>query len=194
MGLDLREQLMQAVPDLAHQGVFFGDGRLPPEYNTLTIPETLDKFCADLLPRSPLIDPLGSQFRLVKGNFAKLVDLKHKLGRDEYKASRIIRDIEDGRFDKQDYCDMDESRIRTLFWLPSVICDPDAIYRNGHKIVAGDRVYARVYKKMGSRIKLVFTMDVKTKKEQFMVPVTSFLTDPETAVKCVKGLPLYQKH
>ena len=71
---------------------------------------------------------------------------------------------------------------------------PDAIYRNGHKIIAGDEVYVRVYDKLGSRVKLLFTMDIrKNGKVIRTVPVTSFLTDPDTVINFITGQPLYRK-
>jgi len=103
------------------------------------------------------------------------------------KASKIIEAIKNGTFDGTAYkCETD--RIKTLFWIPDVLSDPDAVYKNAHKIVQGDEVYVKVYDKMGSKIKLVFTDYIKGLKQN--VVVTSFLTDPQTACEYVKGEPL----
>ena len=97
-------------------------------------------------------------------------------------------------FDVGNYEPHRDDRLRTLFWLPEVLTDPDAIYPNAHKIVAGDQVYVRVYDKMGSTVKLAFTKDV-TKRGVVIqtVLITSFLTDPKTAMSYVRGQPIYQR-
>jgi hypothetical protein len=106
------------------------------------------------------------------------------------KASRVIEEIESGNFEASQY-KWEIDRIRTLFWMPDVLADPDAVYKNAHKIVEGDEVYVKVYDKMGARVKLVFTDYIKPIKQT--VIVTSFLTDPETAWKYVRGEPLYAR-
>jgi len=60
-----------------------------------------------------------------------------------------------------------------------VLRDPDAIYPNAHKIVAGDEVYVRVYDKMGSNVKLAFAQDIKKHSKLIStVVITSFSADP----------------
>ena len=196
MGLDLRQQLAEHFPRLEHQLAFYARGAKHPPYNHASVADTLARFCAEILPMSPLEDPRKKRVSIVKGNFPKLVDLEHKtLKKKDFPAFQIIECIENGSFDPDHYEIPDLSRIRTLFWLPEVIQDPDAIYKNGHKIIAGDEVYVGVYDKDGSKVKLLFTMDKYDKKGKYIrtVPVTSFLTDPEMVINFVSGQPLYQR-
>jgi len=195
MTLDLREQLAAAFPQVEHQLVFYARGAKHPPYNEMSVPDTLIRFCQDILPLSPLVDPLNRRVSIVKGNFPKLVDLEHgTLRKEDFRASEMIKCIENRTFDPHHYQIPDSSRMKTLFWLPDVITDPDAIYRNGHKIIAGDEVYVRVYDKMGSKVKLLFTMGVKQKGRLIRtVPVTSFLTDPEMVINFITGQPLYRR-
>jgi hypothetical protein len=85
--------------------------------------------------------------------------------------------------------------LRTLFWLPELLCDPDAIYKNAHRMVDGDEIYIRIYDKMGSTVKLAFTKDIKNNHGRVIrtVAITSFLTDPKSVVSCVRGDPLYKR-
>ena len=191
----LREQLAAAVPEHEHKPLFYAIGSNHPPYNIHSVSETLGRFCAEVLPECPLADPRRKQISVVKTNFPKLAGLEHLvLEKDKLSASDIIKSIENGTFDLGDYDATRDDRLRTIFWIPQVVRDPDAIYRNAHKIVAGHEVYVRVYDKMGSKVKLVFTMDIeKSKKLIRTVPITSFLTDPETAISYVKGEPLYRR-
>jgi hypothetical protein len=191
----LREQLAAALPEHGHKLLFYANGSKHPPYNDLPVPETLVQFCSELLPECPLTDPRGKRISIVKPNFPKLAGLEHLvLGKDELSASDIIRSIEDGLFDLGNYDTTRDDRLRTLFWIPEVMRDPDAIYQNAHKIVVGHEVYVRVYDKMGSKVKLVFTMDIVERKRLIRtVPITSFLTDPATAISYVKGEPLYRR-
>ena len=153
------------------------------------------KFCSAHVAQSPFLDPRGKAIAVVRKNFPKLAGLKHlTLSKEELSASAIVSAIENGCCDLKDYYQGREDRIRTIFWIPEVLREPDAIYRNAHKIVAGDEVYVRVYDKMGSKVKLVFTMDVQ-KGGQIIrtVPITSFLTDPATAASYVRGEPVFRR-
>jgi hypothetical protein len=195
MALDLREQLAAAFPQVEHQLSFYEKGSKHPPYNELDCCGTLEKFCAEFLPLSPFTDPRGKQVKIVKNNFPKLVDLEHKtLTREDFSAAQILKCIENKSFDLDHYMPMESARMRTLFWIPEVLCDPDAIYKNGHKIIAGDEVYVRVYDKMGSKVKLIFTMDIKDNGRLIRtVPVTSFMTDPAMVISFVSGQPLYRR-
>lgn len=191
----LREQLAAALPEHEHKLLFYAKGNKHPPYNTLSVAQTLAAFCSDFLPQCPLIDPRGKRISVVKTNFPKLAGLEHLvLSKDELPASDIIRSIEDGAFDLRDYDTTRNDRLRTIFWIPEVLRDPDAIYPNAHKIVVGHEIYVRVYDKMGSKVKLVFTMDIMAGKRIIRtVPITSFLTDPTNAISCIKGEPLYRR-
>ena len=195
MTLDLRQQLAAAFPQAEHQLAFYARGAKHPPYNEKSVADTLAQFCQEVLPLSPLLDPREKQVSIVKGNFPKLIDLEHRtLTRGDLSAIEIIRSIEDGTFEPEHYQISDSSRMKTLFWLPDVVRDPDAIYKNGHKIIAGDEVYVRIYDKLGSRAKLLFTMDIQRKGKIIRsVPVTSFLTDSEMVMKFIAGQPLYRR-
>lgn len=194
---DFKEALAAIAPTLglADKSVFYGKGSKHPGYNELGIPESLEKFCADILPASPFIDPRGKPISIIKTNFPKLAGLQHAtLPKEEFCASEIIQCIEARTFQLGDYDPGRDDRCRTLFWLPDLLCNPDAIYKNAHKIVAGHEVYVKVYDKMGSTVKLAFTLDLqKDGKVIRTVPVTSFLTDAATACSYVNGNPRYRR-
>jgi len=192
---DLREQLARDYPQVEHQLAFYAQGSRHPPYNNKPVADTLSQFCAEFLPRCPLTDPRRKQISVIKTNFVKLIGLKHKsLNKDDFPASEIIKCIEEGTFELTEYTIEDCSRMNTLFWLPELVSDPDAIYRNGHKLIAGDEVYMRVYDKMGSRVKLLFTKDIKKGGAILKtVPITSFLTSSEEVINFVTGQPLYRR-
>lgn len=192
---NFREALAGAFPDQEHKLLFYQNGSKHPPYNELTVAETLKRFCDEIVSAPPLRDPRGKVISIMKTHFPKLAGLKHKtLSKEDLNASGIISAIEDGSFDIGDYDPARDDRFRSLFWIPEVLLDPDAIYKNAHKIVVGDEVYVRVYDKMGSKIKLVFTLDVKQRGKIIRtVPTTSFLSDPATAVEYVRGEPLYRR-
>jgi hypothetical protein len=192
---DFREQLAKAVGQ-EHKLLFYGKGRRHPPYSTLAVPDSLAKFTQDVAPASPFTDPRGKRISIVKNNFPKLSGLEHlTLSKKQFSASDIVKAIEDGTINLVDYDPTRDDRSRTLFWVPEVLQDPDAIYSNRHKIVVGNEVYVCVYDKMGSTIKLVFTLDIKGPKGTIIrtVPTTSFLTDPVTAISYVHGEPLYRR-
>lgn len=193
MGSDFADKLLSALVDGDHRQVFHARGCSCPSFNWLGVKETLDKFCSDFLPLCPLVDPRGKKILILKSHFPKLVDLEHAtLDRKEFPASLIVKCIENGSFNPDHYKQSRLERMRTLFWIPDIIRDPDAIYPNGHKVVAGDEIYVKVYDKKTSRVKLVFTMDIRQKgKVISTVPVTSFLARSSRARQMVKGDPLY---
>lgn len=182
---DFRTKLVQATGE-GHKLLFYAPGCRRPDYNALIVADSLTKFCNDVLPLSPLKTPLRT-IKIVKTNFPKLAGLEHKsLSKKQFCASDIIKEIEDGSFDMGNYNPDRDDRLRTLFWLPELLCDPDAIYLNAHKIVAGDHVFVRVYNKMGSTVKVAFTLDLKKRGKLIStVVVTSFLTNPGDAISFV---------
>ena len=191
----LREQLAAALPEHQHKLLFYKSGNTRPPYNNLSVRDSLRRFCEEVLPQCPINAPRNKIIKIVKRNFPKLAGLEHlTLTREELTASEIVKSIEDGTFDLGQYREDRDDRLRTLFWIPEVLSDPDAVYPNAHRIVAGNEVYVRVYNKMGSRVKLVFTMDITRGGRVIRtVPVTSFLTDSATAMSYVAGAPFYQK-
>jgi hypothetical protein len=195
MGSDFADKLLDALVEGDHTQIFHARGCACPGVNRLSVQETFQKFCSEFLPLCPLVDPRGKEIRILKSHFPKLVDLEHAtLDREDFPASQIVQCIENGSFNPDHYKKGREERIQMLFWIPDVVRDPDAIYLNGHKVVAGDEIYVKVYDKKGSKVKLVFTMDIRKKgKIISTVPVTSFLTNSDRALQMVKGEPLYIK-
>lgn len=181
MVADLKNQLANIYP-------FYGCGRKPQPYNDLSVEETYQKFKSDFLSLCPLTDKLNRVVKIDAINFRKLLNLKHKTLGAAARAHMVIKELENGTFDKDNY-DWANDRIRTLFWVPEVITDPDAIYENNHKVVKADEVYICVYDKGGSKVKLAFTSTFAGKVEI----VSTYLTDAKTAMRCIKGKPLYQK-
>jgi hypothetical protein len=177
-----------------HTTLFQAKGCSCPSFNGLSVTDTLAKFCSELLPQCPIIDPRGKAITILKSNFPKLISLEHlTLPRKQLTASQIVASIENGTFDLAQYRPQEIDRIQTLFWIPQVLSGPDAIYRNGHKVVGGDEIYVRVYDKKRPQVKLVFTMEIMGSGGQLIktVPVTSFLTSRNRALRMVKDLPLY---
>jgi len=190
---ELPETPTAAVDD--NSKLFQAKGCACPRFNELGVSKTLAKFTSEFLPKCPIVDPRGKTITILKSNFPKLISLEHlTLKRDEFSASKIVQSIEDGTFDPKDYKPQELDRMQTLFWIPEVLSDPDAIYSNGHNVVAGDEIYVRVYDKRKPQVKLVFTLDIKRKSDGSMiktVPVTSFLASRNRAIKMIKGAPLY---
>jgi hypothetical protein len=192
MGGDLREQLAAIRPEVAHQMIFYAKGAKHPPYSELTVQETFAKFKEEFLPKCPLEDPLGRDIRITALNFRKLLNLKHRELGELARAWKIVEELETGQFNISNY-DLPDDRIRTLFWLPEVITDPDAIYKNNHCSVEADEVFVRVYDKSGSRVKLAFTAKFGKKPVVRVEIVTSYLTTAETALKCLHGQPIYTR-
>lgn len=190
MGANLKTKI---ATQLAIAYPFFGQGRNHPPYNMLSVEETYAKFKAEFLPLCPLTDRLGRSIKIEATNFRKLLNLKHKILGPQARAWQIIEELEKGTFDIANYEPLAEDRIRTLFWVPEVIMDPDAIYKNNHKVVKADEVFVCVYDKPGSKVKLVFTSTFGTGAGKRVEIVTSYLTDAKTAMYCAKGQPLHQK-
>jgi hypothetical protein len=193
MGVDLRSQLADAYPEHNHKLLFYALGRTRPDYNDLSVQDTFAKFKTDFLPLCPLTDKLGRKIQIAKVNFRKLINLKHKALGDDARARKIIEELETRAFDLANYEAIEQDRIRTLFWVPEVIEDPDAIYKNNHRVVKADEVFVCVYDKPGSRVKLAFTSTFGSGDNKRIEIVTSYLTDAKTAMYCAKGKPLYEK-
>jgi hypothetical protein len=193
MVVDLRNQLAEAFPEHNHLLLFHAPGRTRPEYNDLSVQDTFAQFKTDFLPLCPLTDKLGRTIKIATINFRKLINLKHRALGNNARAWQIIKELETGIFDPAHYEAIEEDRIRTLFWVPEVIEDPDAIYKNNHKVVKADEVFVCVYDKPGSKVKLAFTSTFGSGGNKRIEIVTSYLTDAKTAMYCAKGKPLYQK-
>jgi hypothetical protein len=193
MGLDFRQHLGAALPEFDHKLIFNARGRKHPPINHLDVVQTFAKFKAEFLPLCPLEDPLGRDIKIESVNFRKLLNLKHRKLGDKARAWKIIEELEQGTFDIANYT-LPEDRIRHLFWIPEVITDPDAIYKNSHSVVKADEVFVCVYDKLGSKVKLAFTSTFVMKPTRRVEIVTSYLTDAKTAMKCVEGHPIYLRN
>jgi hypothetical protein len=181
MSRSLQDQLATAYP-------FYRQGRKHPPHNTLSVEDTFKKFKTEFLPLCPLTDKLNRTIKIEKISFRKLINLKHKILGKDARAWMIIQELETGVFNSTNY-EWQDDRIRTLFWVPEVITDPDAIYKNNHKVIQAEEVFVCVYDKEGSRIKLAFTSSFDGRIEI----VSTYLTDAKTAMKYVQGKPLYIK-
>jgi hypothetical protein len=190
MGTQLKTQL---ATQLAAAYPFFGPGRKRPDYNMLSVEDTYAKFKAEFLPLCPLTDKLGRTIKVEATNFRKLINLKHTILGPSARAWQIIEELEKGTFSPTNYEPVEADRIRTLFWIPEVLAEPDAIYKNNHKVVKADEVFVCVYDKPGSKVKLVFTSTFGEGNNKRVEIVTSYLTDSKTAMYCAKGQPLYRK-
>lgn len=191
MAGSLRDALRAALPDEDPRKIFYALGRRHPPYNDLGILDTFNKFKAEFLPLCPIKDRLDRMIRIVDTNFRKLANLKHLTLGAAARAYRITEELENGTFDASHYAPLEPDRLRTLFWIPDVLKDPDAIFKNNHGVVKADEVFVYVYDKGGSRIKLVFTSTFGPKVNPRVEIVTSYLTDERTAMSCAKGKPLY---
>jgi hypothetical protein len=164
-----------------------------PPNNYQTIPETLQRFKSEFLPLSPLVDPRGRRILIRATNFPKFQNLKPKDVRRPKRAHTILDEIGDGSFRLEEY-DFEEERLRSLFWIPDVICRPDAIYKKkGFGVVEAEEVYVKVYRKqnVGSPVKVVFTHRVKGGQQRDWVVISSYFTSRATAKLYTEGEPLW---
>jgi len=128
---DFRKQLSVVLPEMAaaayersnHLAVLDAEGSLHPEPNYLDISLTFQKFKAEFLPLSPLIDPRGRQILIRRTNFPKFLNLRHKDENQQKRAHTILDEIEAGTFIEADYL-FEKERLRSLFWIPDVIRNP----------------------------------------------------------------------
>ena len=179
-----------------HLAVLDADGSLHPEPNYLDITRTLQKFKAEFLPLSPLIDPRGRQILIRRTNFPKFLNLRHKDENQQRRAHTILDEIEAGVFIEADYL-FENERLRSLFWIPDIIRNPDAIYRKkkGFGVVEAEEVYVKVYKKqnVGSPVKVVFTHRVGSSKKKDWIVISSYFTSRATAKLYTDGDPLWTR-
>lgn len=175
---DFREQLAAAVPSTAHLLLFHARGSKHPPFNELGVLESFAKFVTDVLPLSPFSDPRGKKIKIIENNFPKFLNLEPKQPGYPARPILLVRMIKAATINLDHY-KWERDRIEDLFWIADVLTAPNAIYRNGHRVVAADEVYVKVYDKLGSRVKLVFTKNMPHNNEA--VVVTSYLTRPNRA-------------
>jgi hypothetical protein len=201
---DFRQQLVAILPEMAaasyeradHLSLFDADGTPHPPWNYASIAETLTKFRADFLPLCPLRDPRGRKIQVRANNFPKFLNLKPKNAATLKSAGTILTDIADGAFVEEDY-NWEEDRLQSIFWIPDVIKDPDAIYtkKKGFGLVAAEEIYVKVYKKqnVGSPVKVLFTQRVGRPPKQEWIVISSYFTSRSTAKAYTDGEPLYRR-
>jgi hypothetical protein len=177
-----------------HLSVLDAEGSLHPEPNYLDIPGTLRKFKAEFLPLSPLIDPRGRRILVRRTNFPKFLNLRYGDETRQRRAHTIIEEIESGSFIEADYL-FEKERLRSLFWIPDVICKPDAIYKKKKSfgVVEAEEVYVKVYKRqnVGSPVKVVFTHRVGNSIKKDWIVISSYFTSRATAKLYTDGEPLW---
>jgi len=189
-----RESLLSALkglPEHEHRRFLYEQGRKHAPFNDLSVEQTYAKFKAEFLPLCPIKDKLGRLVKVEATNFRKLLNLKPKSGMTK-RAWKVVNELESGTFDVDQYV-FELDRIRTLFWIPEVLSDPDAVYKNGHGTVKADEVFVCVYDKAASEVKLVFTAVFGPTEKPRVEIVTSYLTDSKGAIACITGDPLYRK-
>jgi hypothetical protein len=180
-----------------HLAQLYERGTVHPDYNRLSMSESYARFQQTIVAFGPVNDPTGCRIAIKKESFPKLVNMKRLDGAERGKATKLLASIEAGDFDvpqgqyKNGVFQWERDRIETLFWIPDLLADPDAIYKNGHRLIQGDRVFMKVYDKLGSKIKLAFTQSIGRNGPN--VVITSFLTDPATASSYFAGLPIYSR-
>jgi hypothetical protein len=172
-----------------------------PPYNNMSVVDSHSRFCAEIVDKE-FCDPRGKNLVIREHNFPKLLGMKradpqtgesildaHTGKPTKAKASRVLEQIKDGTFqDAAHY--VERGRISTLFWIPDVIADPDAIHPNAHKVVAGDEVYVKRYAKLGNDVKIVVIGPGNDGKR---VIITSFLTKEQDLAKYVGFPPIWAK-
>jgi hypothetical protein len=188
---DLRTALLNANVTPPEHRFLYAKGRKHPPYNELGVMDTYVRFKADFLPQCPFTDCLDRQIRIEETHFRKMLNMKHRTLGEKARAYMLVEELEAGTFDPSHYHPLEKDRIRTMFWIAEVLQDPDAVFRNNHRTVKADEVFATVYDKSGSTIKLVFTAAFGPRFNPRQEIVTSYLTDPLSASKCFKGKPLY---
>lgn len=126
-------------------------------------------------------DPLGTRIWFMDYNFPKLIQLQFR--GTKAKAHKAIEHLRTDSPDESLYS-CDRNRFSTLFWIPEIISDPDAIHDNAHTNIPGDDVYVKRYAKAGSAFKLVFSMVDEGLNQRIVT--TSFLTQENRLLEFMK--------
>lgn len=158
----------------------------------LSVQELYGRFCRELDDTS-VLDPLNQYVHFRIENFPYLIKLEYynkKLQRwVPAKATVVIPMLANGAFDESGYrCD--KSRAKTLFQIPDILANPDAIHENIHPRVEGKVVYVRRFNRKRASVKVAL---VTHNRSGELVLVTSFYTTEKWLVQCAKLPPLYLK-
>jgi hypothetical protein len=157
----------------------------PPNFKYRSIAEIFKEFQAKLEGKT-FVDPCGRESRFFARNFPHLIKLEYfdqNVGHwVPAKASKAVAQLRSGNLDESKYRIQDESRARTLFWLPEIIENPDGIHDNIR--VNQTEVYSKHYvlKSGKSQLKVVL---VKRDSTGGAV-ITSFWCDHKYHQKCIK--------
>jgi hypothetical protein len=128
-------------------------------------------------------DPTGTKVHFLDHNFPKLIQLSFKGSKAH--ATRTLAALRSGNFDERDYA-YDSHRFMTLFWIPDVIKNPDAIQPNVRQTIEGDEIYVKRFAKAGPPFKLIFTG--KDRGSGHRIVTTAFFTT-EDRLALFAGLP-----
>lgn len=186
MGEDLKAQLEKLYPE--HVALVKPAAAKHPPYCVATIEECYARFCQEIAGKD-YADQRGKAVSILEENFPKLLNLKVISSGQKAKASKVLNSLRNGTFDSSIY-GYERDRLATLFWVPEVICDSDAIHPNGHSAIQGEEVYVKFYDKDGAPVKLVFVAETYAGRR---VVTTSFLTTPDRLCKFLKLPPLWEK-
>ncbi len=158
-----------------------------PPYCFSSIESAFRRYEAELVG-TYVLDPLGTRVWFMDYNFPKLIQLCFQ--GSKAKATQAIKHLRVEPAAVADYT-WDQSRFSTLFWIPDVIANPDAIHPNKHGRIIGDEVYIRKYAKAGACYKIAFTVVDETLNQR--VVTTSFLTPPDRLRQFIGDPPKWTK-
>jgi len=187
MGEDLRSQLEKLYPQ--HVTALRPKPAKHQPYCFATIQESYARFCQEISGKD-YTDQRGQTVSILEENFPKLLNLKLTCTGKRAKASKVLALLRAGTFDPSLYS-YERDRLATLFWVPEVICEPDAIHTNAHSAIQGDEVYVKLYDKEGAPFKLVFMAETYAGRR---VVTTSFLTTPNRLSKFLRLPPVWEKN
>jgi hypothetical protein len=159
--------------------------KCPPNYKFSTVTELYQQY-ATRLEGSSVTDPLGRDIEFLAENFPHLVKLEFYNAKTrawvKAAAAVSVAQLKSKTLDETRYRIVDLSRPRTLFWVPEVLQNPDAIYDN--KRENGTEVYVKRYRRtQGQTIKLAL---VSERPGGDRIIVTSFWCDDAYLAGCVK--------
>jgi len=157
----------------------------PPNFKYRSIAEIFKEFQTKLEGKT-FVDPCGQESRFFALNFPHLIKLEffdQNVGLwVPAKASKAVAQLRSGNLDESKYRIQDESRARTLFWLPGIIEKPDEIHQN----IRGNQteVYSKHYVLKSGRAQLKVVL-VK-RNSAGGAEITSFWCDHRYHQKCIK--------
>lgn len=162
--------------------------RCPPNYRYSSIADLFKQFQAQL-EGSCIIDPCGEENRFFAENFPHLVKLEFlndRLGQwVDAKASVAVQQLLAGTLDETKYRVGDNSRPRTLFWVPDIIANPDEIHVNIRD--KNREIYSKRYNRGGKGATLKVAL--VSKKGSSRAIITSFWCTEKYHRGCIKLPP-----